>query len=58
MKDTILRQGQQDPVPPSAFYVGVRDSITNEPLARGRPGDDEPPRVARTYFIAITCSTN
>jgi hypothetical protein len=38
------------PVPPYAFYVGVRDSITNEPLARGTIGTADAPGVHDTLI--------
>ena len=38
------------PVPPYAFYVRVRDSITNVPLARGTIGTADAPGVHDTLI--------
>ena len=38
------------PVPPWALYVGVRDSITNAPLARGTIGTADAPGVHDTLI--------
>lgn len=38
------------PIPPYAFYVGVHDSITNQPLARGTIGTADAPGVHDTLI--------